>query len=182
MLWRRRPHFDHLHPPVLGKMRGHDFVGIFHFTARRNRNRPRHLHHGIRRRNIPAVSPQVWPGRPARVSRRSTSFIPIRNRGDLSSGQRRIIRKFSIPRIGKPGWHHLHLHRSRNLSRQWPSLFISHQRHGRRLTGAMATLAMILKNRKNVFIKSRRRRLFRSLERQVSRSNKESRDHKKKNT
>ena len=35
-----RPELRHLYPPVLRKMRGHNFVGVFDFALRRNLHRP----------------------------------------------------------------------------------------------------------------------------------------------
>src|ERR1700678_1526349 len=154
----RRPHFHHLHPLVLGKMSRHNFVRIFHFSARRNLHRPRHLHHHIRLRNVPSFIPHVWRGRPARVSRRRSRLIPRRNGRNLLRTQRRIIRKLPISRIGKPRRHHLHLYRRCHLPRPWPRLLIGNQRHRRSLAASVATLAFILEDRKHILIKGRRRR------------------------
>ena len=50
--------------------------GIFHFTSRRNLHRLRHLHDGIRLRNVPPLTPLRRRGRIARISRRRSSIPP----------------------------------------------------------------------------------------------------------
>src|SRR5580698_8057891 len=151
----RRPHLRHLHPLIFRKVRGHNLVRVFHFAPRRNLHRLRHLHHLIRRQNIPSFTPHPWRRRIARIPSRRSSVRPRRNRRHLFLSQRRIVRKMSESWIGEPGWHHLHLDRRRHFPRPWPCLLVSHQRKRRSFSTAVATLAFILQNRDDIFIEGR---------------------------
>src|SRR5579863_2083751 len=88
-----------------------------------------------------------------RIPRRRSAVCPIRNRRDLLRTQRWIIREMSIPRVGKPRRHHLHLNSGRHFPRPGPRLLIRNQRHRRRFSGSMATLTFLLQDGKHIFIK-----------------------------
>src|SRR5580704_8086179 len=156
----RGPHLHHLHPFVLGKMRARNLVRIFHFAPRRNLHRLRHLHHEIRLRDVPPFPPCPRRRRIPRIPRGRSSVCPRRNRRNLLLTQRRIVRKMSVSRIGKPWRHHLHLHRIRHLPRPRPRLAVSHQRHRRCFPAPMTTLTFVSKYRNHVLIERRRRRFF----------------------
>jgi hypothetical protein len=151
----RRPHLRHLHPLVLRNMCRRNLVRVFHFPPRRNLHRPGHLDHQIRLRNIPPFTPGPRSRCVAQISRRRSRFLPSRNRSNLLRTQRWIVGETSIPRIGKPGRHHLHLHRTRNFCRPRPRLFISHQRHRCSFPAPVAVLALILEDRNHILIEGR---------------------------
>ena len=152
-----RPKLRHLHPPVFRKMRRHNFVGVLNLTPRRNLHGLGHLHHEIRVRNIPSFSPFPRCRRIFRIPRRSPSFGPRHNRRNLLLGQRSIVGKMPIPRIGKPRRHHLHFDRMRHRPGPRTRLLVGHEWHRRNFSRPMATLTMILQDRNHIFIERRRR-------------------------
>ena len=80
-------------------------------------------------------------------------FRPSCERGDLCRAQRRIISKFPDRRIGKPRRHRSCFHGVTNRIRERPRLLVALEWHGRNGASPVATLAVPLKNRKNVAIK-----------------------------
>ena len=155
-----RTKLRHLHPAVFRKMRRHDLVRVFDFAVRLNRYRLRHLQHQVGLRNIPPRSPLSRRWRLGLVSRRRTRFRPLRNRRNFPLAYRCIIRKMPIARIGKPRWHHLHLHRMSHGLSPGPSLLVGQECHRCDLARTMATLAMILEDWQHVFVERRRRTIF----------------------
>jgi hypothetical protein len=97
------------------------------------------------------------------ITSRSPARGPCHDGRNLLFRQRYIIREVSITRISEPRGHHSHLRVMSDYGCEGLSLFIRCQRHGSHFTGSMATLAMILKNGKDVFIEGRRWRFLTAL-------------------
>ena len=78
-----RAKLRHLHPPILGKMRRHNLVGVCNFSGRRNVYGSGHLYYEIGLRNIPSHCPFSRRGCVVRIPLRRARRGPRGNRRDL---------------------------------------------------------------------------------------------------
>jgi hypothetical protein len=146
----------HLYPTVLGKMRRDNFVRVFNLPLGRYRHRRRHSHHNIRLRNVPTPCPISRRWAIVRISSGSLGRCPGGNRRNLLVGERSVVRKVTVSRIGKPWRHHLHPDGVRHGRGPRTRLIVGHERHRRHFSRTVTTLAVILKDGQNVLVKSRR--------------------------
>ena len=151
---RRRQHFRHLHPAVLGKLRGHNLVRVVDVPARRQLHRLRHLHDQVRPRDAPAFRPASLCRPVIRLARRLFSRSPLPKRRNLFAAQRRIVAEPPNSRHRKPRRHRLVLRREANSISVSPRLVVTLERHRSDTSRPMASLAMLLQNRQHIPIKS----------------------------
>src|ERR1051326_4989748 len=95
----------HLHPFIFGESRWNDLIGVFDVASRRDENRLRHLDDPIRLLNVPALGPLPLRRRVVRIPGPRPAVDPGSYDLDLIGRQRWIVRKMSVPRVGKPGRH-----------------------------------------------------------------------------
>jgi len=153
----RWAHLRHLYPLILGKIGGHDFIGVFKIARARDLDRLRHLHDRVRARDIPPFRP-VWRGcHSGWIASRRPSLRPRRQNRSFLGCEGRIVRKVPAAGIGKPGRHRLGAGGIANTSCPRPCLLITEKRLTGNLTRTMATLAVLRKDGQNVAIKRRSR-------------------------
>ena len=150
-------HFHLLHPAVLGEVRGQNQVLIFDRrpwpgigTASAFRRRRR----AFRCSSLAATGAAAehpWD------RRRERRVHPSCQRVDLGLGERSVVAEMSVARIGEPGRHFARDHRSRIALAQGRVSRVSEERHGRDFARTVALLAMLLEDRKNVFVENRLR-------------------------
>jgi len=88
------------------------------------------------------------------ISRWSAAPDPGKESCDLLCGKRRIVGEVSELWVGKPRRHHSALNAVCDGGRPCLGLLVRHQRHGGDFTGPVATLAVVLEQRKNVSVES----------------------------
>src|SRR5580704_385003 len=153
-----RTDLHRFHPLILCKVCRNRKILIVDDAARRHVEFLRHLKHGVRLGNTPTLCELSRLRRIGGVAFGRARIDPRDQRLPIAGGERRIVREFSIVRIGVPGRHLSAQHGASNGFRPRPRLSKGQQRHRRRFAGTVAVLAMLLENRLNIFVK--RRRLF----------------------
>ena len=96
-----------------------------------------------------------------RVALRRTGFRPFLDESDLRIRETAFPSEITVSGLRLPGRHEAAGDRARNQRRSLRGVLVGEQRKGRNLTGAMAGGAVGVKNRRNVFVKGRRRRRLR---------------------
>ncbi len=151
---RRRQHFCHLYPAVLGEMGRHNFVRVVHIPARRQHYRIRHSQNQVRLRNAPVFRPATRRGRILGNSRRRLGCCPRGQYRNLVAAQRRIVAEPPNPANRKPRRHRSVLRSKVNGLGERTRSVISLKRHRRNPSRAMANLAMRSQNWKYIAIES----------------------------
>ncbi len=148
-----RPYFEVLHPLVFGKAGGHDHISVFHRALRRNFHFHRHLHHQVRRGNVPAFPPLNRRGLILGIPFRRAGVRPRGQSVDVGLAQAAVVGEVAVSRIGEPGRHLAAQHRGPDRLRPGPRALISQQRHRADLARTMAGLAVLLQDRQDILIK-----------------------------
>src|SRR5215470_5869520 len=87
-----------------------------------------------------------------RIARRRESINPVGDSGHLLRCERSVVREVSAAGIGKPGWHPPGMYVIAYLPCGGFCLLVRQERIGCNLARAMALLAMLLKDGKDVAI------------------------------
>ncbi len=134
---------------------GMNDVLIGDIAGGRNTFRDRHFEHQLRRVECSSLWSNGTGGGASRGSP-SGACAPAQaqSRRDLFRRQSWIVREAAATWIRKPGRHGFFSDRIANSGSQGSRLAISFERHGRHFTCAMAGLAALLENGKNVSIES----------------------------
>ncbi len=138
--------FRHLHPAVFSKVRGHDLICVFDLACGGNRHRLRHPYDKVRLGNIPAAGPGWRRRSVVRAACGCACAGPGGDGGNLRVVKRIVVGEMAVSCVGEPGRHHLHFDRVRDRIGPRARLVIGDERHGADFAGAMAALAVVLKD------------------------------------
>jgi hypothetical protein len=150
-----RPHFRRLHPRVPSKARRHDHMLIVDDSRRRNFEWFGQFENEIGLADLPAFEELHRRGHVSRVAFRCSRLHPGSYSVDLILRKRSGIRKFSVPRIGKPRRHLFRFHSLPNRCGPRPCLLVCQHRERPHFTGPVTHLAILLQNPRNLFRKCR---------------------------
>ena len=149
--------FGHLHPFVFGEAGGDDLIGVVHVTVRGQRHRFGHAHDDVGLRNRPALRPLARGWRCVRIAGGRSGICPVNERLNFLQRERWIVGEMADGGIGKPRRHFAFGGGIGDGAREGARLSVGHQWHGADFAGAVAALAVLLKDRENVAIKRGRR-------------------------
>ena len=158
-----RPELRHLHPPVFGEMRRHNFVGVFNLATRRES--------ALTSASSPpdqageCSTPQPISSAQARRAHPPPALLRQTMPESSQSADRTMTHRWKNARTANPQT--TAASSSSRLRAPSPRpgtrLLVGHERHGRNFACPMATLAMILQDRQHIFVESRRGRRDRLL-------------------
>ena len=154
------PDFSVTDPRVFGKFRGKENIDVVEGSLRGNGVGRRYFVHDVRL-DVPAIAPLHRRRLVLGISFGRACIDPVCYFFDFAVAQLSFVCKVTDLGIGKP-WRHLS-GEDRFLDRlcPWARPFVCEKRHGTDLPGPMTHLAILLKNRKHVFVERhyvRRRR------------------------
>ena len=147
----RRLHLDGGHPRVFLEAAGHDNPRPLDDALGRHLVL-RAVDHEVRLDPPPAVGPGDGLRTVLWIARRRPAIGPRGQCGDVLRGERPIVQEMAVAGVGKPRRHLLGLHRRLDRARPGACGLVGLERHGRDLAGAMARLAVLLQDRRDVLV------------------------------
>jgi hypothetical protein len=149
------PNFRRDHPLIFGEIHFHQNVLIIDGAGCRQVDVGGHFDDHVRL-DVPAFFELARSGLVFRIAFGRTGVDPGDQGGDIGGGEPSVVGEMSVAVFGKP-WRHLARRHCRlDALRPGTRFRVSEQRHRRDFAGTMAFLTILLKNRKNVFVKGHR--------------------------
>ena len=151
--WLARENLDGRDPGILLERSRNRQLLPFLDTASRDRIE-RKINSNIRL-DLPTVCGPLNRGRRIfRIAFHGSTISPGRKSFDLGGFQGPVVVKVAVLRVREPGRHLFRKDRRFDRLRPRPGFLMAHQRHRSNLTWPMATLAILLQDRKHVLVES----------------------------
>ena len=150
------PHFEGLEPPVFRQVRRDLEELVVERAARRDRVVLLHREDGVRLAHPPSVGELRRRRQILRIAFRRSTARPLEKNVLVSLGQTAIVHELGVRRIVGVPWRHravLHLRGDRPCVR--PRVLIRKERHRADLSGAVTVRAILVKDRRDVFVECR---------------------------